>query len=79
MAAARSLKEQHVISRTFPGLACTRLVRRVSDYGTSAQLTDFTYQQREKMGGMQSAYYSDQCAPGKAMDEHLSDSTWATP
>jgi hypothetical protein len=37
------------------------------------------YQQRGKIGGMQSAYYSDQCAPGKAMDEHLSDSTWATP
>jgi hypothetical protein len=28
---------------------------------------------------MQGAYYSDQCAPGKAMDEHLSDSTWAPP
>lgn len=28
---------------------------------------------------MQGAYYSDQCAPGKGMDEHLSDSTWATP
>jgi hypothetical protein len=28
---------------------------------------------------MQAAYYSDQCAPGRAMDEHLSDSTWATP
>jgi len=37
------------------------------------------YRQRGKIGGMQSAYYSDQCAPGKAMDEHLSDSTWATP
>jgi hypothetical protein len=38
-----------------------------------------TYQMREKIGGMQGAYYSDQCAPGKTMDEHLSDSTWATP
>jgi hypothetical protein len=37
------------------------------------------YQQRAKIGGMQSAYYSDQCAPGKAWDEHLSDSTWAIP
>jgi hypothetical protein len=37
------------------------------------------YQERGKIGGMQSEYYSDQCAPGKAMDEHLSDSTWATP
>jgi len=38
-----------------------------------------TYQMRGKIGGMQGAYYSDQCAPGKTMDEHLSDSTWATP
>jgi hypothetical protein len=38
-----------------------------------------TYQMRGKIGGMQGGYYSDQCAPGKAMDEHLSDSTWATP
>jgi hypothetical protein len=37
------------------------------------------YQQRGKIGGMQAAYYSEQCAPGKSMDEHLSDSTWATP
>jgi hypothetical protein len=35
------------------------------------------YQQRREIGGMQAAYYSDQCAPGKALDEHLSDSTWA--
>jgi hypothetical protein len=40
---------------------------------------NITYQLRGKIGGMQSAYYSDQCAPGKAMDEHLSDSTWAPP
>jgi hypothetical protein len=37
------------------------------------------YQERGRIGGMQSEYYSDQCAPGKALDEHLSDSTWATP
>jgi hypothetical protein len=42
------------------------------------QYYNVNYQQRGKIGGMQSAYYSDQCAPGKAMDEHLSDSTWAT-
>ena len=36
------------------------------------------YKRRDKIGGMQGAYYSDQCAPGKAMDEHLSDSTWVT-
>jgi len=40
---------------------------------------NFGYQQRGKIGGMQGAYYSDQCAPGKAMDEHLSDSTWGSP
>jgi hypothetical protein len=38
-----------------------------------------SYQLRGKIGGMQGGYYSEQCAPGKAMDEHLSDSTWATP
>jgi len=36
-----------------------------------------SYQQRGKIGGMQAAYYSEECAPGKAMDEHLSDSTWS--
>jgi len=35
------------------------------------------YKGRGQIGGMQGEYYSDQCAPGKAMDEHLSDSTWA--
>jgi hypothetical protein len=39
---------------------------------------NINYQQRGKIGGMQTAYYSDQCGPGRAMDEHLSDSTWAT-
>jgi hypothetical protein len=43
------------------------------DYYNSA------YQERHLIGGLQAAYYSDQCAPGKAMDEHLSDSTWASP
>ena len=38
-----------------------------------------SYQQRGKIGGMQAAYYSEECAPGKAMDEHLSDSTWSAP
>ena len=36
------------------------------------------YQERGRIGGMQGEYYSNQCAPGKAMDEHLDDSTWAT-
>jgi hypothetical protein len=40
---------------------------------------NINYQQRGIIGGLQGGYYSDQCAPGKAMDEHLSDSTWATP
>ena len=35
-----------------------------------------SYKQRGKIGGMQAAYYSDQCAPGSEMDEHLPDSTW---
>ncbi|MGO9930332.1 MAG: hypothetical protein ACLPV8_00720 [Steroidobacteraceae bacterium] len=35
------------------------------------------YQQRGEIGGLQAAYYSNECAPGKALDEHLADSTWA--
>lgn len=34
------------------------------------------YQRRRTLGFMQTQYYSSECAPGKAMDEHLSDSTW---
>lgn len=37
------------------------------------------YQHRGQIGGMQGEYYSAECAPGKAMDEHLSDSTWESP
>jgi hypothetical protein len=35
------------------------------------------YKRRSTLGPMQSQYFSAECAPGKAMDEHLSDSTWA--
>ncbi|MEO7062648.1 MAG: hypothetical protein ABI082_02590 [Dokdonella sp.] len=34
------------------------------------------YKARRSIGGMQAAYYSDECAPGKQLDEHLEDSTW---
>jgi hypothetical protein len=34
------------------------------------------YKQRGVIGGMAGQYYSDQCAPGRAMDEQLIDSTW---
>jgi hypothetical protein len=34
------------------------------------------YKRRAQQGIMQLEYYSDQCAPGKALDEHLPDSTW---
>ena len=37
------------------------------------------YKARRDEGIMQAEYYSEECAPGKAMDEHLSDSTWAPP
>ena len=36
------------------------------------------YKARRDEGIMQAEYYSDECAPAKAMDEHLIDSTWAT-
>jgi hypothetical protein len=35
------------------------------------------YMRREQIGGLAGSYYSDQCAPGRGMDEYLSDSTWA--
>jgi hypothetical protein len=34
------------------------------------------YRERAAYGPMQRQYYSEECAPGKAWDEHLSDSTW---
>lgn len=34
------------------------------------------YQARGTIGGMQAAYYSAECAPGKKLDERLEDSTW---
>jgi hypothetical protein len=36
------------------------------------------YLTKGKTGGIQSAYFSAECAPDKALDEHLVDSTWAT-
>jgi hypothetical protein len=36
------------------------------------------YKGRAQGGFMQQEYYSDQCAPGRSLDEHLPDSTWAT-
>lgn len=35
------------------------------------------YQGRAALGFMQAQYFSSDCAPGKAWDEHLSDSTWS--
>ena len=43
------------------------------------EIFNINYQQRGAIGGMQAAYYSSECAPGGAMDEHLADSTWASP
>jgi hypothetical protein len=37
-----------------------------------------TYQRRAEIGGLAGSYYSSECAPGKALDEHLADSTWAS-
>jgi hypothetical protein len=34
------------------------------------------YRQRGDVGGYAGQYYSDQCAPGRALDERLSDSVW---
>ena len=34
------------------------------------------YMSKGKIGGMQAPYFSVECAPDKALDEHLVDSTW---
>ena len=34
------------------------------------------YRRRAEVGGMAGAYFSDQCAPGKSLDERLPDLTW---
>jgi hypothetical protein len=34
------------------------------------------YMRREQKEGEPDGYYSDQCAPGGALDEHLGDSSW---
>jgi hypothetical protein len=36
------------------------------------------YMEKGKIGGIQAAYFSTECAPDRAMDEHLPDSTWVT-
>lgn len=36
----------------------------------------YNYMQLSAAPERVAAYFSDQCAPGKALDEHLSDSTW---
>ena len=43
------------------------------------EIYNINYQSRRQAGGLAGGYYSDQCAPGKDLDEHLIDSTWATP
>lgn len=35
------------------------------------------YMYKGKIGGIQAEYFSVECAPGRALDEHLPDSTWA--
>jgi hypothetical protein len=45
--------------------------------GDAEEYYNTIYKERATLGLMQAEYYSDQCAPGKALDEHLSDSTWA--
>ena len=35
------------------------------------------YKKKGEIGGMAGSYFSTECAPGKALDERLPDSTWA--
>jgi len=38
-----------------------------------------SYLDKGRIGGMQAAYFSAECAPGRYMDERLVDSTWVLP
>jgi len=43
---------------------------------TALEYYQGSYMLRQSIGGMQAPYFSSECAPGRALDEHLSDSTW---
>ena len=67
--------------------AVQRNVRTAKNLGVPASIARqnaidyyrYVYLSRGTTGGFQAPYFSDQCAPGKALDEHLADSTWAGP
>jgi hypothetical protein len=64
--------------------AVQRFVRAAVLFGVSEDLArkqgmiyyNSYYKKRGAIGGDGGRYYSDECAPGKALDEKLSDSTW---
>jgi len=37
-----------------------------------------SYLPRKQQGALSAQYYSDECTPGGALDEHLDDSTWSS-
>jgi hypothetical protein len=55
-----------------------KLLGVADDIAKANGMTFYTgyYKNRAAQGIMSSQYYSDQCAPGKALDEKLVDSTW---
>ena len=44
---------------------------------TAVAYYQIDYLQKGAVGGMQAPYFSTECAPGRSLDEHLADSTWA--
>jgi hypothetical protein len=64
--------------------AIQRFVRAAVLFGVSEHIArehgmayyNGPYKRRGVIGGVVGTYYSDECAPGKALDEKLSDSTW---
>ena len=47
--------------------------------GTTWAFNRVIYMDKGRIGGMQAGYFSAECAPGKALDERLADSTWLMP
>lgn len=63
--------QRHARAATLLGVSSSTLAKEDGmHYYTKA------YQDRAAIGGMAGQYYSDQCAPRKALDEQLPDSTW---
>jgi len=74
------LNEAHTECQSVQRNARTARMLGVPDEVAHRNALDYyniLYQRRAEVGGLAGSYYSAECAPGKALDERLEDSTWA--